>query len=583
MMITPRHPYNSAESLKRDWRQFRLLSKDAVRQLIDAALLSREADPMQFAIWMLALVATPTGFFALQQVNTYALLLAVEAPVAVVHQLALGHRLFFVTYAMLTSTLLASLMWEALFPDGRDQEIIGVLPVRPYVFAASRLSAALTVAVVFTAAVNLPAAIIYSVFAVQHPAFHWNLPGLVLGHALGTMLASMLVFCTLLTVRGLAAILFGAGAGKWLGALLQLFSVVLLVEVLFFLPGVLGTAVSRVTRGDPTLLSLPPVWFAAMHAWLVGTANRQLEEAMIRGLVATAIAVAAVVPIYLLPARWLGKRALEKKSRERAAGTTFVVGAMSALTGARPAVRAVFLFAMVSLVRSRRHLIVLASYIGVALAACMASILLIVVRRSLLFDTPASWMLALPMLFLFFGMFGLRASFRIPTELDANWPFRLSQPSLATCVNALLLIMFTVAVLPVAAITMLAIASLWSVSDVVAIVLLQMLAGVLLAECLLFRWTKVPFACAHAPSPDVLKAWWPLYAFAMYLFAFKLADWQFAALHSPRAGLAYVAVLLMMIAGIRVLRHRELRHKQLEFDLVENGAVARLDLSGALH
>jgi hypothetical protein len=312
--MIPRHPLQAASPLRRDWRQFRLLSKDAVRQLIDTALLSREADPMQFALWMLALVATPTAFFAMRQLNTYTELLVVEAPIEVVQKIALGHRLFFITYAMLTSTLLASLLWESLFPDGRDQEIIGVLPVRPYVFAASRLSAALTVAGVFTAAVNLPAALMYSVFALGHPAFNWNFPGLLFGHALATMLASMLVFCALLTIRGFAAIFFGAGAGKWLGALLQLLSVVLLVEVFFFLPGVLGTAVNRVTRGDPTLMSLPPVWFAALHAWLVGSANQLLEQAMVRGLIATAIAGVAVIPIYLLPARWLGS-ARSKRSR----------------------------------------------------------------------------------------------------------------------------------------------------------------------------------------------------------------------------------------------------------------------------
>ena len=104
----------------------------------------------------------------------------------------------------------------------------------------------------------------------------------------------------------------------------------------------------------------------------------------------------------------------------------------------------------------------------------------------------------------------------------------------------------------------------------------------LLAECLLFRWTKVPFACAHAPSPDVLKAWWPLYAFAMYLYAFRLPDWHIMALSSSRAFWSYVALVLAVITVVRVLRQRELRHRQLEFDLAQ-GTLARLDLSEALN
>src|SRR5215207_9703921 len=94
-------------SWKRDWRQFRLLSRDAVRQLLDTALFSRDADPAEFAIWMMAFVATPTAFFAMQQFRTFAGLH--NAPAEVVEQVSLGLRLFFVTYGMLAAALLAAI------------------------------------------------------------------------------------------------------------------------------------------------------------------------------------------------------------------------------------------------------------------------------------------------------------------------------------------------------------------------------------------------------------------------------------------------------------------------------------------
>ncbi len=306
-------------SWKRDWHQFRLLSRDAGRQLIDTALFSRESDPAEYAIWMLALVATPVLVFAVRQMLAYTALK--NAPAEVVFEVVLAHRLFFITYGMLAAALIASLAWEALFPDGRDQEIIGVLPVRPHTFAAARLGAAVTVGGVFTAAVNLPAGVIYTAFAAGHPANRGHLLGLLAGHISATMLGSMFVFFTLLVVRGLTAVVFGARAGAWLGALLQLITVVLMVEVFFFLPTVLGTLITGVVRGDTFALLFPPVWFAALHAWLAGSATQLLEDAMLRGLAAFALSAALVVPIYLLPARWLGRRALEKRSRERAAAT----------------------------------------------------------------------------------------------------------------------------------------------------------------------------------------------------------------------------------------------------------------------
>ena len=580
-MMPPRAPAPPLSSeAHRDWHQFRLLSKDAVRQLIDTALMSRDADPMEFAMWMMALIATPSAFFAARQMLTYSAL--EHAPVQVVQTFALSHLLFFIVYGMLAAAFLAATTWEAVFPDGRDQEVVGVLPVKAHVFAASRLAAAVKVAVIFIGLVNLPAALLYSLFAMGHPLFAWNFPGLFIGHALATMLASLSVFFALLTLRGMTAVVFGAGAGKWLGAVLQLVTVVAMFETLFFLPGILNTLVTRVMNGDPSALMLPPVWFAALHAWLIGTAGPLLKDAMIPGLMAFTVTSVLVVPIYLLPAGWLGRRALEKRSRERAAATTFVVHTVSTLANARPGVRGVFLFAVASLVRSRRHHLVLATYLGMAVAMSIISIFMIDDRGSIKLDRPASWMLTLPMLFLFFAVQGLRASFRIPTEVEANWPFRISQPSLSTCVNATVLVVVTLAVLPIAGATLLTIGPRWPIANTALVLVLQMLAAVMLIELTLLKWRKVPFACAHAPSPDLLKAWWPLYAFAMYIYAFKFSDWQFAALSSRTALISYVVVCLGVIGVVRLLRYRDLRHRRLEFDLAAQGAE-RLNLSEALN
>jgi hypothetical protein len=566
-------------SWKRDWHQFRLLSRDAARQLIDTALFSRESDPAEYAIWMLALVATPVLVFAVRQMLAYTALK--NAPAEVVFEVVLAHRLFFITYGMLAAALIASLAWEALFPDGRDQEIIGVLPVRPHTFAAARLGAAVTVGGVFTAAVNLPAGVIYTAFAAGHPANRGHLLGLLAGHISATMLGSMFVFFTLLVVRGLTAVVFGARAGAWLGALLQLITVVLMVEVFFFLPTVLGTLITGVVRGDTFALLFPPVWFAALHAWLAGSATQLLEDAMLRGLAAFALSAALVIPIYLLPARWLGRRALEKRSRERATATTFLVRTIGTITHSAPAVRAIVLFTVVSLVRSRRHLTILASYFGIAVAVSVASILTIEVRGTFVVDGPFEGVLALPMVFVFFGVMGLRASFRIPTEVEANWSFRMAQPSLGTCVKASTLVIFTVIVLPIAAITFAALAPRWPLGSVVISVALQVVSGIVLIDCLLVGWSKVPFACGHAPSSDALKSWLGLYAIAMYVFAFKLSDWQVAATTSSRVLALYLGGAALIIVAVRILRYRKLRSQVLEFDIVPQQTMQELNLSGA--
>ena len=108
--------------MKREWEQFRLLRRDAVRQLIDTALLSRDADPMEYALWGTALVATPSAFFAARQMLTYSALETARAEV--VQSIALTHWLFFIVYGMLAAAFLAAMTWDAVFPDGRDGLVV---------------------------------------------------------------------------------------------------------------------------------------------------------------------------------------------------------------------------------------------------------------------------------------------------------------------------------------------------------------------------------------------------------------------------------------------------------------------------
>lgn len=551
-----------------------------MRQLIDTALFSRDADPMEYALWMLALVATPPAFFASRQLLLYTSL--INAPASVVEEIALAHRVFFVIYGMLAAALLAALTWDSLFPDGRDQEIVGALPVRPQTCAAAKLGAAIILGAGFTGAVNIPAALIYSVVSFGHPLLP-NVFVLLAGQVTATMLGSLAVYFTLLMARGLAAIVLGARAGAWLGATLQLVTVIMLVEVFFFLPGVLGTLITAMLDGDPRAAAFPPVWFVSVNEWIAGSQREIVATSSRYALLSVTFAALGTAPVYLLPSRWLGRRALESRHRERAVSVTSFFKAVANLTRASAPVRGIFVFAVASLLRSQRHLLVLATYFGLAIAGCVASLVLLELRGLTPTTVPGPWLLTFPMVFMFFMVFGLRASFRLPTEVDANWSFRLSRPSLSACINAAALVIFSLAVLPVCLLLFVVTAPIWPFMDAIKATLLQVLAGIVLIECALLNWTKIPFASAHAPSPDVLKALWPFYLFSLYLYAFKVSNWQFAALGSSTALTLYVATGVVVLAVIRFTRYRKFRGRALDFDVVPDHAVERLNLSEALN
>ena len=563
--------------------QFRLLSRTSVRRLLDSALFSRDADPTQFAVWGLVLAAVPPAFFAARQIFTYAAMSAavrrgIIAPERI-EFVALAHQLFFVVYGMLAMTLLAALMWDALFPDREDQEIVGVLPVRPRTIAAARLTAALWVGLVFAAAIQVPTGVIHAFVSIPHFGLT-GAPLLLAGHIVATMLACMTVFVALLAVRGVVAMLTGDRAGRWLAGGLQLITVILLVEVFFFLPRVGPLMVRAMLDGSTS--PFPPVWFASLAATItVGARDAFIGPALL-ALLSAAIVMTAVAPIYLLPARWTARRVLHAKSADRQGLLTALARGVAGRAIPHPATRAIFLFAVASLARSRRHTLILASYFGLGVAMCIASLISWSNRRDLAFSQPEPYLLALPLVMTWFLVFGIRSALAVPTELEANWPFRLSLPRPRTAVNATGLVLFALAVVPVTALLLLVALPWWPLPIVAAAALLHLVSGALLVECVLHGWLQIPFARAHAPGSKTLRWKWFFFLIGLNLFAFQLSDVQVAALRSLQGVAWYAGILAAVSLAIHLWRNYDLRWYTLRFDAEEEVAVEALNLSEAL-
>lgn len=563
-----------------EWRQFRLLSHDAVRRLLNTALSARDIDPVQFALWMVALVSTAPTFYAFNQTLGYAALR--RAPAAVIERAAMGDRLFFVIYAMLASALLAALTWEALFPDRADQEIVGVLPVRPRTVAAARFGALATMAIGYAAAINAPAAVIFSCISAIHPAVG-TVPGVLAGHVLSTLLACVFVFFTLVAIRGLVALCAGPNAAAWLRTVLQIVTVVLLVQVLFFLPAVLASLVGPALDGAAHAM-LAPIWFAALYTSIAGgTGATAFLSLGGFGVLAALSAASAATLVHLVSATRVGRRALETTSRVRASAVIALAGRIAAIALRRPAVRSIFMFAVESLARSPRHATVLATYFGLAVATGFISIVVGGYREPIPLAQPSSPLLAIPLVFAFFATFGLRAATSIPTDLDANWPFRLVQPPPAVAVRATEALLLIAGVVPVTIATLLAALALWSPATALAVASFVLVSGIALIESALWGWAHVPFACAHVPSSETMRWRWPLYIVALNLYAFRLADFQQIALQSAPGTAIYLVSAVVAALGLRIARQYRLRRQPLQFDVVSGERVEALNLSEAVN
>lgn len=562
-----------------EWRQFQLLSRDSVRRLLDSILVSRDADPMLFALWFTALAMTPPMLVAAPKIIQYSFLK--RAPAELVLQIATAERSFFVLYGMLASALLAALTWDALFPDRRDQEIIGVLPVRPRTLASARLAAALAVGLAFAAAVSLPAALLYSVASSTHPLLG-SFPRVLAAHVTATMLGCACTFLGLMSLRAVVVICVGERVADRLALLLQFVTIVLLVETFLFLPSVLPNIIKAMQQGQATYAWAPPVWFTALYLQIAEGRSFLAGYATTAVWVTTAVTALTLV-VSLGPAGWMGRRVLEGRSIERAAGLASLARTIALMCVRGPAVRSIFVFGVASLVRSRRHTIQLATYFGMAIAIGVLKLLppLLKLRGQLVLDEPRSYTIGLPLVLVFFAVFGLRAAFTIPTELDANWVFRLAQPTVRDLVRASRWLILLLGVMPITVAWMLFTLAMWPLQSAVAATCLILVTGLLLTEIALSNWTKLPFASAHEPATETLKSRAAFYVTALLMYQFILAELQFRALQSATTTLMHVGVFVTLRIAVRTWRAHTLRTRTPTFDVVTSEATT-LNLSEAL-
>jgi hypothetical protein len=561
--------------------QFRLLFRHSLGRLMDAALASRDTDATQFALWATALVATLPFFWTAKMMGVYSFLW--RRP-DVLQQVAISHRIFFVVYAMLAAALLAAALWDALVPDRQDQEILGVLAVDARTVTAARLAAALAVATGFLVAVAIPCALMYTLNVAtgfkSAPIVGWWLPTLA-GHLAAMFGAGLFTFAALLTIRGLAVLCVGADAAQRAAVVLQLVTTILLVEVFIFLPTVVPGLI-RALADRSSALGIPPLWFVGLFAWFAGPPAARVPGLAPLGVLAPALALTLAAVVYLLPARLNARRALEKRTSDRGSRVAGVIAAASRPVLRAPATRAIFAFTVASLARSRRHALIIATYAGLGVAVAGVRLIVATARdRPLGLDAPADHLLALPLVLTFFLVFGLRAAFAVPTDVDANWTFRLAQPSPPRVFHAVAAVLMVAAVMPVTLAWALITATLWAPSVAGAAAIMHLASGWALVELAVVDCCAVPFTRAHAASPNTVKISWAWFLLALHVYAFRLDDAQVAAIGSSLGTAIYVGAMIAVAAGARAYRRVRRQPWPLRFDAPIEAAAETLNLSRA--
>jgi hypothetical protein len=171
-------------------------------------------------------------------------------------------------------------------------------------------------------------------------------------------------------------------------------------------------------------------------------------------------------------------------------------------------------------------------------------------------EFPSVVLLSVPLVLYFFILTGMRALFGIPTEIKANWVFRLAAPDdrMPAVITGVRLALLLAVVAPIAIGAGLLGTALWGPRSGAIHFGLTAAFGMLLLDVLLVGLRKIPFACTYYPGRSRAPTLWPFYVVALVIYTYGLAAIERAAMTSRFALAVVVGATVGVSAGLACIR-----------------------------
>ena len=583
--------------LDEEREQFRLLFRTFLRRLFHSDLVPDTVDLHQSAIVLAAVLTVPPALYVVGSAWSYGSWMS-DMQLAM---RAVPHKLHFIGYSMAAVGLVTVLVWDTLFPDRRDALVLGGLPIRARTVALAKLAALAAFVGGFAIVVNAPAALLFSLLAggylpleafLRYPA----------AHLAATASAGLLVFLALVAVQATLALVCPRRLHRRLTMLAQVLFVIVLIEWFAFAPGLLvrlaaidpavsswacegcspSTALVRLATGSAATAEaaaagtpyrfialslsrnapwLPPVWFLGLYEVVWGFDSDAYRRLAATAFNAVAVALSIAAFAYGVGFRRTMRRTLETPpdAARRPGALSRAAARLARATLVRgPVEQAVAAFAAASAARSRRHRLFIAAYVGLGLAFVIGAFLSPItgIAEDALAEplsAPSVRLLSIPFFLSFFVLAALRVIFTVPTEIRANWIFRMTEiDDRGAYLTGARAALWMLGVAPVALVTTPLYLALWGPGLALGHTAFWLLMAGMLTELLLCQFHKVPFACSYVPGKANVKLLWPLYALALTAYASWTARLELWLLGSPLwwtvACVTLLACLVIVIA-----------------------------------
>lgn len=539
--------------------QFKILHQQFLLRVVDLEALSLEADIPRF-LGQFAGVLIMFSF--IHSVAVYWYILA--------YPYRLEHYLISTT--MLVAGLITVVSWDSVFPDRRDIMVLAPLPVRPGMILAAKLAASASLLGIALLALNTaPGLLGPFLLGLLHPSM-FGFFQVLAAYWIAMIAAILFLYCSVLTVQGLAAIVLPRRAFLRLSAALQLLAFGLFISVYFLEPN-LGTLPELLAPQNHGVLAVSPqFWFLALLNQINGTLPPELAWLARRAWIALAIATGGAIVSLLLSYLRTMKATLEAPDLVPGASGLHWFPRIGG--GLRLAIAA---FSFRSLSRSRQHRVVYAFFMAIVTAIGVSRLR---DEISVPAPEPVSTEYLMPtLLMMSLSIIGLRCVFSLPISLNANWVLRITQlrPT-GRYIAATRTTMLLFAVVP-----MLIVAGLLGLHyrpslQVEAHLVLLALFGCAFVEFSLVNFYKVPFTCSYLPGKANIQAVFWGAVFVWIMLTLLAGIFEVSALQNSKQFLTTAGFLAGVIAGVGIYNRIHARSAALYFEEVDPEVVTRLGL-----
>ena len=540
-------------------QRFLVLFREFFAQFFASESATSDHHVRQAIIGVLAFLITPGFLFPLQLSGAFEFA-AIRFP-AMLDPLIRLVTTIFITYGIVSIGVIAAFTWDSLGFDRRDAMVLGPTPVGGATIVTAKLAALAALLLAGAAMVNVTAGFSFALLASNHSGVT-SVVRYFIAHMAATMSAATFVFCLLVAIRALVGLLSRGRVA--IASVLQFTLISASLCMIVLVPTALK--VSGGGRRGPARVMMqaipdwsPTNWFLGLFEVIRRSSADEFNTAGLRGLIVTALAIAAAIIATIASYRRQQQLALTPSA---AAGLHHAARAQLALArlfaGRDSVARGIAEFVLATMMRNRVQQAPVAINASIGVAIVVAALSRVAGGDVAALMRPRTVVLWIPMVFAYWTTIGVRAACFIPSELPASWAFRANAPASHTAYwTGTRAAMQAFLVPPTLLLAVAVTAPLLGMRVAVwhaAFVTLMLIALIELAALTI---DALPFTHPYRPGHAKLKSRWPVYVLGILGFAYWPVRAELSALGGGEASLLAwpaAAALVFHLAGRRAAR-----------------------------